>query len=707
MAHRVSEPPFFGRVHEIKYLRNRIVQPGLTVLAGRPQIGKSRLLQELLTLLRNEKEYLIGYHRSSATESAILYAAADLYVHAITDASWKSEMNILYKTRKGGLPVRVGAALGHILAEATPSIIKAVFQKTFNVLTVADETLRTGGGRTILQPVTIDEARALLELAGLAGNNRPLLLIIDQWEDGLNLDHEATIFRTYLQEMAQWPERLHIILHLRHPADDDTHVTAIQAWTHVQDFKDRSAFVKVYELPPIIFDKDKAACKALMKWLRELLPSVVSSIPENEIVEIINGNPSVLKRWLDQPPKDINELKKLAVDAHAYQYVEIRNKLRQLRKSWSPEARDGNPFDVALRLIFLSELLDKDNWPIVESSVLQGAHPSVLDHLQEGDRTGPGLIIERDGTIPSLGLPKRRETAINMAITDETMKPHACRAFESLVCCLAKDFEFSEKVDKTVAVTVLIIASLESIANKLKTTGLPKVLTTVANILLGIKLSSEDVNIFLSNLKNIGTDMTLGQVRLLAMGLLNTLHYAKEEKDLTRRDALLDELRALYGDHRDDAAVREQMAKGLFNTLNHAKEEKDLGRRDALLDELRALYGDHRDDAAVREPMAKGLFNTLNDAKEEKDLARRDALLEELRALHSEYPKDPLILAIFILGLQMVILSCSDMGDKKEQTIAGELRTMVQLAIQIVQQNPHPLLLEILRNFQDKDPENQ
>ncbi len=28
---------------------------------------------------------------------------------------------------------------------------------------------------------------------------------------------------------------------------------------------------------------------------------------------------------------------------------------------------------------------------------------------------------------------------------------------------------------------------------------------------------------------------------------------------------------------------------GLFNTLNHAKAEDDLARRDALLDELRAL----------------------------------------------------------------------------------------------------------------------
>ncbi len=86
--------------------------------------------------------------------------------------------------------------------------------------------------------------------------------------------------------------------------------------------------------------------------------------------------------------------------------------------------------------------------------------------------------------------------------------------------------------------------------------------------------------------------------------------------------------------------MREQLAKGLFNTLNHAKAEDDLARRDALLDELRALAGAYPDDAAVRELLAMGLFATLNDAKAEDDLARRDALLDELRALAGAYPDD-------------------------------------------------------------------
>jgi hypothetical protein len=49
--------------------------------------------------------------------------------------------------------------------------------------------------------------------------------------------------------------------------------------------------------------------------------------------------------------------------------------------------------------------------------------------------------------------------------------------------------------------------------------------------------------------------------------------------------------------------VRLELARGLFNTLLHAQAENDLARRDALLDELRALTRDYPDDAAPREKL--------------------------------------------------------------------------------------------------------
>ena len=46
------EIPFVARDSEITELRERISRRGMTVIAGRPQIGKSRLVKELLKELR-------------------------------------------------------------------------------------------------------------------------------------------------------------------------------------------------------------------------------------------------------------------------------------------------------------------------------------------------------------------------------------------------------------------------------------------------------------------------------------------------------------------------------------------------------------------------------------------------------------------------------------------------------------------------------
>ena len=85
----------------------------------------------------------------------------------------------------------------------------------------------------------------------------------------------------------------------------------------------------------------------------------------------------------------------------------------------------------------------------------------------------------------------------------------------------------------------------------------------------------------------------------------------------------------------------ERLAKGLFNTLSDAKAEEDLPRRDALLEELRALAARYPDDAAARERLAKGLFNTLNHVNAEEDMPRRDKLLGELKQLIVRFPHEP------------------------------------------------------------------
>ncbi len=48
-----GQAPIFGRAKDLEYLRRRIAAAGLTVLAGRPQIGKTRLLEEIRDEIRD------------------------------------------------------------------------------------------------------------------------------------------------------------------------------------------------------------------------------------------------------------------------------------------------------------------------------------------------------------------------------------------------------------------------------------------------------------------------------------------------------------------------------------------------------------------------------------------------------------------------------------------------------------------------------
>ena len=88
---------------------------------------------------------------------------------------------------------------------------------------------------------------------------------------------------------------------------------------------------------------------------------------------------------------------------------------------------------------------------------------------------------------------------------------------------------------------------------------------------------------------------------LLATALRNALIDAKTEGHLARRDALLDELRALARAYPDDAVGRERLAKGLHTTYRSTPRWRTIARPDALLDELRALARTRPNDAAVRE----------------------------------------------------------------------------------------------------------
>ncbi|MDH4184268.1 MAG: hypothetical protein OEV92_08605 [Nitrospinota bacterium] len=623
------QPPFVGRGTDMAMLRQRIENPGVTVLTGRPQIGKSTLLQHLRDENRANKDWLVGYHMVSVTDSALLYAAADLYKHAFKDSTWLGQLKILYNERGPGLPARVGKAIGAIIAEAAPhNSVKEAITQVFGALEQAEETLRTGGGRTALVPPTLDEVRELLGLAQMAGKERRLLLIIDQWEDGRDLEHETALLRSFVNAMSDWPETLHVILHLRHPEDDTNNPNVSKAFNAVRNLERASSSVQRYELDRIKFEEDKAARKTLMEWLRCRFP-FVSSEPEIKIFGMIDGNPGVLRRWLDGRPKDIDVMDQLAQKSHLYQYPELRNEIFRLLVQKKVDDRRGAALYVALRLVLLPVQENEQVWIALQPCFMQGAPDSMLDDFRSCG------FLDRNCLVPSLGHPKRREAAFNLAVTEDELRPHTRRALETLIDSLAEKFESLK--DLKIALFSEAISTLEHSATMLEAAGHRIAMTLATKTLLGQKVSPAQMLKFLAEDRQ---PLNSQKVMIISAGLFNAIIYAKENDDLLHRDALLDELLKLQRKYPEDAAVRELLAKGLLNAINHTKREKDLLSRDALLDELRKLNNDHPEDTAVRERLAKSLVNTIIDAEDEDDPERRDTLAKELRELFLKYPDD-------------------------------------------------------------------
>ncbi len=70
----------FGRQPDIDYLMQRVEKKGLTAIAGRPQMGKTWLLEQVGFLLDDHQTCIVGYHESKGeSDDHLLRAVMDLY----------------------------------------------------------------------------------------------------------------------------------------------------------------------------------------------------------------------------------------------------------------------------------------------------------------------------------------------------------------------------------------------------------------------------------------------------------------------------------------------------------------------------------------------------------------------------------------------------------------------------------------------------
>jgi hypothetical protein len=639
----------FGRDKDIETLFARVRLKGLTAVVGRPQMGKSWLLTELARRLSTDHDpvHLVGFARSyGQTSDLLLRAIIDLYQRWLADAGCRQKAQMVWTQQKPDLLPGVFKAVSRIFGEldivAKP--IVAAVDEAINGLVQANQTLATGGIQ--LPTLQYDQARDLIRGVAAIGE-RPIVLVLDQWEQSPDPAFEAKTLQAFLHQTDEWP-LCHIILALRPEEPAFTTVSRLVA--------SRPGPAKIHELEEMDL-RGTSERMRLARYIREAVPAA-EHVEENDILDLVAGYPGVLYQWTSayqrQAMTTEADLRHVADDAQEYRFGELPDILENV-------SRDHDQRRLAIRLALLPLVNAPDAWPALQPYVLDGLDAALIDALKLAKAL-------ETADPPSFGHAKRWEAAQGWMLEHLTAGMRA--EAENLIFRLAAPVC---NVDPAVQNNIAALLSLLPTSQKLQVANAAQAICRAAATLTGDATAVDDM--LIDGLRHLPASGT--GAALIAMGLFNTLLDAKQEDDLGRRDALLDALRALADRYPDDTAVREWLAKGLFNTLNHAKREDNLGRRDALLDALRALADRYPDDTAVREWLAKGLFNTLFDAKEEGDHGRRDALLDALRDLAARHPDDPAVRTVVAMGLVTALGYTEEEGDLgRRDALLGALRTL-------------------------------
>ena len=211
----------FGREPDIAYLTARSSgTQGVTLVVGRPKLGKTWLLQQTADRLATESDALVGYHDCKAeTADLLLCAVSDLYTRWLADAGNFAQARSLWARHKGTFTARSGQAVGRLMetlggrSDWVPKTIGSKIREGFDALSTADDDLKSGGLR--LRPLSYDQALELVRIVHAVSGNRPPVLVLDAWEKSPGFGVEKKILDTLLVE----PGRLAAVSSIcRYPA---------------------------------------------------------------------------------------------------------------------------------------------------------------------------------------------------------------------------------------------------------------------------------------------------------------------------------------------------------------------------------------------------------------------------------------------------------------------------------------------------------
>ncbi len=639
MAQQKPKSPLFGRKPDLEYLHNRAANKGLTTIVGRPQSGKTWLLETLRDELANTDNTLVGYAESTGQYADLLLRSLkDLYTRWLSDASYLKQAQAIWNQNKDTLITRggktIGGALGKILEGQTGAAgMGDLVRGFFNGLHTVNRDLLSGGIN--LPVLDYDQAHDLMWLLDhLSGEDKRFVLILDAFEQSGGTQVEAGTLERFLSRLDQWPH-CHILLAARKP---DANEKESEALLSAKRLAAASMAATVWDLPGLHLTGDLDEIDALAQFLNDRVPATVG-IPNDRLLELIGGHAGVIDRWVasqglpDQTPASKEDLAGIARDAHAHRYPELAARLGDLKKTAEPALR------YAIRLALLPEFQTEEDFGPLSSILLNGMAESPLADLQSS-----GLLEEdaRAPRVPTYGHKTRYDAARSLIFTDERYRPFAREEAESLAVELASQVSTAEP---RVVPYAEALRQLGLIApDQVLTAPYAGLCVAAASLLRPSEIGSKTSSACPYLRASAGLAATTpGVAEMVAMGLYNLNADSIRGNCVEQVDQLFDGLRKLARHYPANNTVQECLAMSLVNMGLFIKEENNLGQGDQLIAQLRTLAANNIENNTVRECLAKGLFNACVSAEDKNDLARRDHLIGELRTLSEDNPEDGVV----------------------------------------------------------------
>lgn len=471
----------FGRAADVRYLIERAHSRGVTIVVGRPLMGKTWALMETARELLDEGRFFVGYHESTATESShLLYAVSDLYARWLQDSSMREQAISLWGRHKEEVVPRIGKVFGKLIeklgSKYLPGGAASLVRSAFDALAEAQKDLLSGGIQRAQLPY--EQALSLVELIAKIGK-RDIVLILDAWEKSPSGRGEFAVLEAFLKHEDAWPH-MHVFLAVRNP-DLDVLDHDGNGFRLASALNKISRAAQVYELGAID-QQSPTECARIANYVRETIPAAQRE-SDDDVLKMIDGYPGVLNFWASEfnrrAMRTHDDLAQTAQNAHVLRYVDLDRQLEKIR--------DTSSLLVAARLALFFRFGPKA-WSIFRNVLLKDQAADVLDALVDAK-----ILV--DESFPSYGHDTRHVAARDWFF--EHSRPVMRRALEQLIDAVAAEFTGSFE-DADLFSDFLRLHALQEwseLTDEVQLSETARCLTRAAQVLLGGSKVDDDYQI--------------------------------------------------------------------------------------------------------------------------------------------------------------------------------------------------------------------